>query len=56
MTTEMFSFGQYGPYIWSAYGLSALVLIVNVIAAVRRQRNIKRELRAWLGARGEVEQ
>lgn len=52
MTDGLLSFGQYGAYIWSAYALSALVLVYNVIAAFRRQRNIERELRAWLASGG----
>lgn len=52
MTNGFLSFGPYGAYIWSAYALSALVLVYNVIAAFRRQRNIERELRAWLASGG----
>ncbi len=52
MMDGLLSFGQYGAYIWSAYALSALVLVYNVIAAFRRQRNIERELRAWLASGG----
>jgi heme exporter protein CcmD len=56
MTSEILSFGHYGAYIWSAYALSALVLVYNVIAAFRRQRNIERELRAWLASGGNADQ
>ena len=56
MTGGLLSFGQYGVYIWSAYALSAFVLAWNVIAAFRKHRNIERELRAWLAARGDADQ
>ena len=56
MMSGLFSFGQYGTYIWGAYALCALVLAYNVIAAFRKHRNIERKLRAWLAARGESDQ
>ena len=30
---EFFAMGGYGPYVWSAFGLSALVLVANVVSA-----------------------
>ena len=52
MSEGLFAFGKYTAYIWSAYGLSALVLIYNVIAAIRKHRRVERELRVWLAAGG----
>ena len=31
-----FAMGGYAQWVWSAYGLTALVLVANVIAASRR--------------------
>jgi len=33
---EFFAMGGYAPYVWSSFGLTAVVLIVNVVAARRR--------------------
>jgi heme exporter protein CcmD len=52
MNDGLFAFGKYSAYIWSAYGLSALVLAYNVIAAIRKHRRIERALRVWLAAGG----
>lgn len=30
----------HGPYVWSAYGISAVILLYLVIAPVRRQRKL----------------
>jgi heme exporter protein D len=35
----------HGAYVWSAYAISLLVLVLLVIAPVRRQRRLLRELR-----------
>lgn len=55
MTDGLLSFGAYGAYVWSAYALSALVLVYNVVAAFHRQRNVERELRAWLASGGSAD-
>ncbi|GAB6068481.1 hypothetical protein JCM13664_18010 [Methylothermus subterraneus] len=43
--SEFFAMGGYGAYVWSAYGLVALVLIWNLIAAQRKRRQILRNLK-----------
>lgn len=43
--TEFLYMGGYASYVWSAYGLSLLVLGVNVIAVRMRNQNVRRELR-----------
>ena len=45
--TEFFYMGGYGSYVWSAYGLSLVVLAVNVIVAHRRNRIVRREVREY---------
>lgn len=37
--------GGYAQWVWSAYGLAAIVLVVNVIAASRRYRHAIERLR-----------
>lgn len=41
---EFLDMGGYGLYVWSAYGLSLLVLTLNVVAARLRNRSVKREV------------
>ena len=36
--------GGYGLYVWGSYGMAALVLVFNVLAARRREKNVRREL------------
>jgi heme exporter protein D len=40
---EFLYMGGYGLYVWSAYGLCAIVLIFNVFQSLSRQRKILRE-------------
>ena len=35
--------GGYGEYVWSTFGLTVIVLIVNVVGARRRLHNALRE-------------
>ena len=50
MNFESFSaflaMGGHGPYVWSCYGLTLLVLLFNGLAPGRRQRRFLREQRA----------
>ncbi|MEE8379239.1 MAG: heme exporter protein CcmD [Gammaproteobacteria bacterium] len=41
---EFLHMGGYGFYVWTSYGLCAIVLILNVIQSLSRQRKIMREL------------
>lgn len=42
--TEFFAMGGYAFYVWSSYGIVAVVLIANVIAVRHRRRVLMREL------------
>ena len=42
---EFFHMGGYGFYVWSSYGLTAIVLIFNVIQSLSLQRKTLRELK-----------
>ena len=42
--TEFLEMGGYGLYVWSAYGLSLLVLVLNVVAARIRSSVVKKEV------------
>ncbi len=41
---EFFHMGGYAFYVWSAYGLAAVVLIANVLLPRARRRRLLREL------------
>ena len=41
---EFFHMGGYGFYVWSSYGLTAIVLIFNIIQSLSLQRKTLREL------------
>ena len=41
---EFFAMGGYGLYVWGSYGMAALVLVFNVLAARRREKSVRREL------------
>lgn len=47
--TEFLAMGGYGNYVWSAYGLTLLVLAVNVFAARMRNQNARKEIRKYAG-------
>ncbi len=41
---EFFHMGGYAFFVWSSYGLTALVLIFSVIVASRRKKKIFKEI------------
>ncbi|MGF1461713.1 MAG: heme exporter protein CcmD [Maricaulaceae bacterium] len=47
--SDFFAMGGHGPFIWTAYGLSALVLITASVVTLRAAARAKRE-RARLDA------
>jgi heme exporter protein D len=42
--TEFFNMGGYAFFVWTSYGITALVLIANIISANSRERQIKRDV------------
>lgn len=48
---EFIAMGGYAPYVWSAYGIAAVVLVVNVLAPLHRRRQLLEELRRRARAR-----
>ncbi|BCX88881.1 heme exporter protein D [Methylomarinovum tepidoasis] len=44
---EFIHMGGYGAYVWSAYALTAVVLIWNLIVPLRRRREVLARLRRW---------
>lgn len=46
---EFIAMGKHGPFVWSAYGISALIIIANIVAPIQRRRalvnDIKRKIK-----------
>lgn len=38
--TEFFTQGGYAFYVWGAYGMALLLLVLEIVSLVRRQRTI----------------
>lgn len=43
--SEFLAMGGYALYVWGSYAVTALVLILNVLAARAREKNVRRQLR-----------
>ena len=42
--SEFFSMGGYANYVWSSYGLSFIVIVINIWWAYARAARVKRRL------------
>lgn len=40
--SEFFAMGGYGLFVWGSYSITAIVLLANVIAAIRKDNHIKK--------------
>ena len=50
---ELGSAGGYAPYLWAAYGLTALLLAFEAVMLVRRRREVHRRLREIRAMEGD---
>ena len=41
---EALAMGKYGPYVWSSFGLTLIVLVACVVQARRRHRAVLRDI------------
>jgi heme exporter protein D len=41
---EFFSMGGYGLYVWGSYGMTALLMVAEVIWVIRRRRALMQRL------------
>ena len=53
MMTEFLSMGGYAPYVWSAAGVTLVVVVGNVIAAQRRWHQVRARLELRLARQGQ---
>ncbi len=51
--TEMFQFGEHGVYVWSAWGLSVLIVLAMAAMPSLRWRAFKRRADLMAGAEAE---
>ena len=42
--SQFFAMGGYGFYVWSAYLLAAVILVLNLVLPLRRRRTVRRQL------------
>jgi heme exporter protein D len=42
---EFLQMGKHGAYVWSSYGISALLIGLNILFAVVAQRNAREEVK-----------
>jgi heme exporter protein D len=47
---EFLLMGKYGAYVWSSFGITAVVLIICVLQARRRHKMVLSDLKARLRA------
>ncbi len=45
---DFFSMGGYAVYVWSAYGISFIVLFLNIILAIRNEYKTLNEIKKRL--------
>jgi len=48
-----FDLGKYTPYIWTSYGIAAVVLAANIVAAVRLARRTRVRLNDYFKLKGD---
>ncbi len=44
MMSEFFNMGGYAFYVWLSYGLTAVILIANIIVPKLHEKQVKRDL------------
>jgi len=45
---EFLHMGGYAAYVWSAYGISLVVLVLNIILPIRREKELLNSLKKKL--------
>lgn len=43
--SEFFNMGGYAFYVWTSYGLMAIVLLLNIWLPIRRRADVERRIR-----------
>lgn len=45
---EFLEMGRHGFYVWTAYGVSLVLIVVNLVAMVHNRRQVRAEIRRRL--------
>ncbi len=53
---DFLAMGGYALWVWSAFGLAAVILVANLVGASRRYRNTLRRLRLRMNRTGSFRQ
>lgn len=48
---EILAMGKYGAYVWSSFGITAIVLLVCVLQGRKLHKNVVNELRTRIATR-----
>lgn len=51
--SEFFNMGGYALYVWTSYGLMAIVLLLNVWLPIRRRAEVERRIRRLIEQTGK---
>jgi heme exporter protein D len=51
--SEFFNMGGYALYVWTSYGLMAIVLLLNVWLPFRRRAEVERRIRRLIAQTGK---
>ena len=50
--SKFFAMGGYALYVWGVYAVAAIILVVNVVLAMRRRRSVIERLRDFYRFKG----
>ena len=42
---DFMAMGKHGPYVWSAYGITLLVVVANILAPIIRRKGLVGEIK-----------
>jgi heme exporter protein CcmD len=45
---NVFSMGNYGAYVWTAYGFTLLAFGLNIFVSLREQKHVRKIIRQYL--------
>lgn len=46
LMADFFSMGGYGSYVWSAWGLTVVVMAINLILPLRKHRQLRKQMQS----------
>lgn len=43
--TDFIAMGKHGPFVWSAYAISVIIIVANILAPILRKRALVNEIK-----------